>query len=485
MELYLKSATELSSLLRNKEISAVEIANSAFSRISQVDSDVQAFLLQTKKEAMQKAQQVDEKIAKNQPVGLLAGIPVGVKDNICTKGIRTTCASRMLADFHPPYSATVVEKLNNADALMVGKLNLDEFAMGATSETSYFQKTHNPLDLQRVPGGSSGGSAAAVAAFEVPLSLGTDTGGSVRTPAAFCGVVGLKPTYGTISRFGVVAVASSLEQVGPIARTVDDMAMVFSAICGEDALRDATSKEYSVRFPLEVSLKDLVIGLPKEYFGKGITKEVRDIVRKAALVLEKQGAKIEEMSIPSAQYALPAYYSISAAEAASNLARFDGIKYGFSAGRGDTLEEMITAARTEGFGDEVKRRILLGTFVLSRGNYDAYYKRAKLLQRQLERECALLFQRYDFILTPTAPHTALEMGEKVADLEGVDSTDLCAVLANLAGLPAISLPCGFDSLGLPVGMQLIGSKFSDGLLLGAAKGYETAVGGFAGKAVEN
>ncbi len=484
MELYQKSAAELSALLHSKQVSAEEIAHSTFARIQQVDSHVQAFLTQTKAEALEKAKQVDEKIAKGEPLGLLAGIPVGIKDNICTKGVATTCASRMLEHFIPPYNATVLEKLAQADAVMAGKLNLDEFAMGATGETSYFHKTCNPWDLQRVPGGSSGGSAAAVAAYEVPISLGTDTGGSIRTPGAFCGVVGLKPTYGTVSRFGVVPVASSLDQVGPMARTVEDTALAFAAICGKDAERDATSREYSVQLPLNTSLAGVKIGLPAEYFGGAIAKEVREAVQRAALVLEKQGAVLEEISLPSAPYALAAYYAISSAEASSNLARFDGIKFGFSDGRGATTQEMMTATRTEGFGHGVKRRILLGTFVLSSGNYEQYYKKAKRLQRKIIQEFGQAFQTVDFILTPTVPYTALKIGQKAEELQEIYETDFCTVSANLAGLPAITLPCGLDSLGLPIGMQLIGRRFSDTGLLGVAKGFEDAVGGFTGAVMQ-
>lgn len=484
MQLYDKSATELASLLRKKEVTAKEISESCFARINAVEPVVDSFITQTQESAMQSAKAVDQKIANGDELGVLAGLPIALKDNICTKGIKTTCASRMLENFIPPYNATVVDKLEQQDAIMVGKLNMDEFAMGSSCESSYFKKTQNPWAKGYVPGGSSGGSAAAVAACQVPFSLGTDTGGSIRTPASYCGVVGLKPTYGAVSRFGVVAFASSLDQVGPLARTVDDVALLFSAICGPDKNKDATSKDCGFALPLGDSVKGLRIGVPKEYWNEGITAPVKESVQKAINQLESLGATIVEISIPSAQYALSAYYIISSAEAASNMARFDGVKYGFSAGRGGSLSDLYEQSRSEGFGDEVKRRIMLGTYVLSSGYYDAYYKRARLLQQQITQEYAKAMESCDFILTPTSPGTAFKIDEKIDNVVEMYAGDVCTVTVNIAGLPAISLPCGLDSKGLPIGMQIIGPKFSEQKLLTVAKCYETAVGGFAVKEME-
>ncbi|MFV0412937.1 MAG: Asp-tRNA(Asn)/Glu-tRNA(Gln) amidotransferase subunit GatA, partial [Oscillospiraceae bacterium] len=377
--------------------------------------------------------------------------------------------------------ATVVQKLKAADAVFPGKLNMDEFAMGSSCENSYFKPTKNPWDAARVPGGSSGGSAAAVAACEVPVSLGSDTGGSIRMPAALCGVVGLKPTYGAVSRFGLVAFASSLDQIGPFARTVDDATLLFSVIAGADRKNDATSKDFTFDAKLGSSVEGLVIGIPKEYFGEGIQQEVKDSVLKAVQTLEGLGARVEQVSLPSTGYALSAYYIISSAEASSNLARYDGVKYGFSTGRGGSLANMYEATRTEGFGAEVKRRIMLGTYVLSSGYYDAYYKRAKLLQRQIAQEFSSAFEKCDLLVAPTSPFTAFKIGEKANDPLAMYAADICTVTVNIAGLPALSIPCGFGASGLPIGMQLIGPQFSEQRLLTAAKCYETAVGGFAVK----
>lgn len=480
MKLYQKTATELSDLLRKKEVTACEILEDTLARIEAVEPQIDAFLSVTADAARAKARAVDEKVAKGEAVGALAGIPVGIKDNICTKGIQTTCASKMLENFVPPYNATVIEKLGAADAVIPGKLNMDEFAMGGSCENSYFKPTKNPWDPTRVPGGSSGGSAASVAACEVPLSLGSDTGGSVRCPAGLCGIVGLKPTYGAVSRFGLVAFASSLDQIGPFGRTVDDVALLFGAICGADTAHDATSKEY--RFPgLTPGVKGMRIGIPKEYFGAGVSAENQAAVRKAVAVLQDAGAVPMKISLPSTDYALAAYYIISSAEASSNLARYDGVKYGYAGDRTGTLNDLYLSARSEGFGPEVKRRIMLGTYVLSSGYYDAYYKRAKMLQRKIAQEFADAFAQCDLIVTPTTPTTAFRLGEKTSDPLEMYASDLCTVTVNIAGLPGVSVPCGFDSNGLPIGMQLIGPKFSEATLLSAAKTYETAVGGFAVK----
>ncbi|MDN5378763.1 MAG: aspartyl-tRNA(Asn)/glutamyl-tRNA(Gln) amidotransferase subunit [Clostridiales bacterium] len=479
MELYKKSAAELSDMLRKKECSAVEIAQSVFSRIEEVENKVDSYLTLCKNEALEKAKLVDKAFADGKELHPLAGIPIGIKDNISTKGIKTTCASKMLENYVPPFNATVVEKINSADMVITGKLNMDEFAMGSSTENSYFKLTKNPHDLERVPGGSSGGSAAAVAAGEAIVSLGSDTGGSIRQPSAFCGVVGLKPTYGSVSRYGLVAFASSLDQIGPLGRTVKDVAMLQSLICGYDRM-DATSKEIgSPDFAKELksNLSGLKIGIPKEYFGDGIDSGVKQSVMNAIKEMEKAGAAVKEISLPSTSYALNSYYIISSAEASSNLARFDGVKYGYRTPEYENLIDMYEKTRSEGFGDEVKRRIMLGTFVLSSGYYDAYYKKAKLLQKKISGEFSLAFENVDIIATPTVPSTAFKIGENIGDPIKMYTADICTVTINIAGLPAISVPCGFEN-NLPVGMQLIGNKFEEQTLLNAAFGYEQLVGGF-------
>ncbi len=480
MEAYKMTAAALSKLLQEKKLSATELTQSVYDRIEAVESDVQAYITLTKEAALEKAKEVDEKRAAGAPLSALAGLPIGVKDNICTKGVATTCGSKMLEGFVPPYNATVMEKLAACDIVVTGKLNMDEFAMGSSTETSYFQKTKNPWDLTRVPGGSSGGSAAAVAAGEAILTLGSDTGGSIRQPSAFCGTVGLKPTYSSVSRYGLVAFASSLDQIGPIGRSVKDVAMLYSAICGQDKM-DATSAYRS--YPnftdcLGKGVAGMKIGIPKEYYGAGIDPAVKDAVMAAAKLYEQNGAIVKEISLPSTDYALSAYYIIASAEASSNLARFDGVKYGYRTPSFQSLTEMYEKTRSEGFGDEVKRRILLGTFVLSSGYYDAYYKRAKLLQKQIAAEFGAAFAECDMILTPTAPMAAFKLGENVDDPLKMYAGDICTVTVNIAGLPAISLPCGFDNAGMPIGMQLIGAKFSEDILLNAADWYENEVGGF-------
>lgn len=482
MELYRKNACELASMLRAKEVSAKEITQSVLARIEQTEPSVEAFLSVNAEKALEQAEKVDAKIAAGEELGALAGIPVAVKDNICTKETATTCASKMLENFVPPYDATVVEKLAAADAVIPGKVNMDEFAMGGSCENSAFKATKNPWDLTRVPGGSSGGSAACVAACEVPLSLGSDTGGSVRCPAGLCGIVGLKPTYGAVSRFGLVAFASSLDQIGPFARTVDDAALLFSVISGQDAGRDATSKPYTFGGVEQMpKLDGLRVGVPKEYYGEGVSAEVKEVVLKAVEQLRGLGAQVVEVSLPSTPYALSAYYIISSAEASSNLSRYDGVKYGYSGKRDGSLNDLYLSTRTEGFGMEVKRRIMLGTYVLSSGYYDAYYKRAKMLQRLIGEEFDKAFTQCDVLVTPTTPTTAFRLGEKTNDPLAMYASDICTTTANIAGLPGVSVPCGFDAQGLPIGMQLLGPKWSESKLLGVAKCYETAVGGFAVK----
>ncbi len=478
--LYQKSATELSSMLKQGECSAVELTESVFSRIDETEEKVGAYVTLCREQALEQALKVDQKRAAGQPLSPLAGIPVAIKDNICTKGVLTTCSSKMLHNFKPPYDAAVIEKLAACDVVMPGKANMDEFAMGSSCESSAFKITRNPRDLSRVPGGSSGGSAAAVASGEAVLALGTDTGGSIRQPASYCGIVGLKPTYGAVSRYGVVAFASSLDQVGPMARTVEDTALLFSALCGHDK-RDATSVNRA--YPdftalLGKGVKGLRIGIPKEYFGAGVTDEVKKTVMAAVAALEAEGATTKQISLSSTDAALAAYYIISSAEAASNLARFDGIKYGYRAEKAEDLIDLYEASRSEGFGDEVKRRIMLGTFVLSSGFFDAYYKRAKVLQQQIAAEFVQAFEGCDIIATPTSPFTAFKLGENVDDPVKMYAADICTVTVNIASLPAISIPCGTGADGMPVGLQLIGPRFSEQTLLNAAHHYEQLAGGF-------
>ncbi len=479
MELHTLTAAQLAGKIRSKEISATEATKAALQRIENIDSQVDAFITVMVEQALAAAQAVDDKIAAGEAVGALAGVPVALKDNICTEGTLTSCASKMLSNFVPPFDATVVQRLKSAGGVIIGKTNLDEFAMGSSCENSYYKPTKNPWDLTRVPGGSSGGSAAAVAASEVPLALGSDTGGSVRQPACLCGIVGMKPTYGAVSRYGLVAFASSLDQIGPMGRTVDDVAMLYKAICGRDP-KDATSKEASLG-EYSVSLKGFKIGMPKEYFGAGIHPEVKEAIYKGLEQLKALGAEIVEVSLPSTDYALSAYYILSSAEASSNLARFDGAKYGYSSGWGGNITQLYETSRSEGFGDEVKRRIMLGTYVLSSGYYDAYYKRAKALQKKIAAEFGEALSKCDVLVTPLNPTTAFKLGEKENDPVAMYAGDICTVTLNIAGLPGISVPCGFDSKGLPVGMQFIGKPFTEAKLLGLSKAYETAVGGFAVK----
>lgn len=474
------TAASLSEKLRKKECSAVEITRSVLEQIEKTEDKIGSFVTVCEEQALKKAEEVDQKIAAGEALSSLAGIPIGVKDNICTKDVLTTCSSKMLYNFVPPYDATVVSRLKQADAVIIGKCNMDEFAMGSSCETSYFKKTKNPWDPAYVPGGSSGGSAACVSAGEAVLSLGSDTGGSIRLPASYCGVVGLKPTYGSVSRYGLVAFASSLDQIGPLGRSVEDVANLYEVICGRDPM-DATSvaREYGA-FAQKInrSVKGLRIGIPKEYFGDGVEPEIKAAVLESVDRLVKEGAQTVSISLPSTDYALSAYYIISSAEASSNLARFDGVKYGYRAKDFTNLIDMYEKTRSEGFGDEVKRRIMLGTFVLSSGFYDAYYKRAKQMQQKIAQEYAEAFSQCDIILTPTSPSTAFRMGERTDDPLKMYAADICTVTVNIAGLPAISVPCATVSNGLPVGMQMIGPKFSEQMLFDAAGCFENICGGF-------
>lgn len=480
MRLYEKTASELSEMLKNKECSAVELCNDVLARINETENKIGAYVTVAEESAKENAKKIDKAMAAGDKLHPLAGIPIGIKDNISTKGIRTTCSSKMLENYIPPFDATVINKINNAGMTVIGKMNMDEFAMGSSTETSYMHLTRNPYNTECVPGGSSGGSAAAIAAGEAILTLGSDTGGSIRQPAALCGVVGMKPTYGSVSRYGLVAFASSLDQIGPLGKSVKDVAMLQSLICGHDRY-DATSK--NIEYPdyaaaLKENAKGLKIGIPKEYFGEGIDSQVKESVMKAVKEFEEQGAVIKEISLPCTEYAINTYYIIASAEASSNLARFDGVKYGYRTAEYDGLVDMYEKTRSEGFGDEVKRRIMLGTFVLSSGYFDAYYKKAKRVQNRISQEFTDAFKECDIIATPTVPASAFKIGENIGDPIKMYYNDVCTVTVNIAGLPAISLPCGKDSAGMPMGLQLIGDKFSEQTLLNTAYTYEKICGGF-------
>lgn len=470
------NVAQMRALLESGEVTAVQLAQDALDAIAK-DTVNGAYLTVCADAAMEQAKIADD-MRKNGTAGPLTGIPFAMKDNICTKGVRTTCASKMLEHWEPVYDACVTERLKAAGAVMLGKTNMDEFAMGSSSENSALQVTRNPAAPDYVPGGSSGGSAAAVAANECAFAIGSDTGGSIRQPASFCGVVGMKPTYGTVSRYGLVAYASSFDQIGPITKTVADNAEVLTAISCHDR-RDSTSlPEFDTDYAKYIGqeLKGLRIGLPKEYFGEGIHPDVAARVRSAADVLANAGAAIEECSLPAVNYALPAYYVLCCAEASSNLARFDGIRYGFRAEGIEDLDQLYRKTRTQGFGREVRRRILLGNYVLSAGYYDAYYKKAQQARTLLIRAFADLFRTYDMLLTPVAPTPAYKIGEKASDPMEMALGDICTVPVNLGGLPAISVPCGFsqaaDGAKLPVGFQLIGPAFSEARLYQAAAAYE-------------
>ena len=470
MELYELTVHELLEKLDNKEITLEDITKSYIDRINDKEKDVQAFVTLTDKEALEKVQTIKERKTK------FEGIPIGIKDNMCTKGTKTTCSSKMLENFIAPYDATVIEKLNEEGLVSLGKLNMDEFAMGASTEYSAFKITKNPWNLNTVPGGSSGGSAAAVASNMVPWALGSDTGGSIRQPAALCGIVGLKPTYGLVSRYGLVAYASSLDQIGPITKDVEDSAMLLNIITGYDE-KDSTSAKVDKKDYTKALVKDvkgLKIGVPKEYFGEGINEEVKKSVKEAVKKYEEMGAIIEECSLDIADEALAVYYIIACAEASSNLGRFDGIRYGYRTKKFESLKDIYVNSRTEGFGDEVKRRIILGTYVLSSGYYDAYYKKAQKVRTIIRDEFAKLFEKYDVLLTPTSPSVAYEIGTKSSNPLEMYLADLCTVTLNIAGLPGISIPCGVDSKGMPIGMQLIGNKFQEETILNAAYTYEQA-----------
>lgn len=475
--MYKLTAHEIRDMIKNKEISSVEATKAALSRIDEVEGKVESFITVLSDEAIKSAEAIDEKIAKGEKVGSLAGVPMALKDNMCTKDVLTTCASKMLENFVPPYDSAVAKKMKDADCVLLGKLNMDEFAMGSSTENSYFKKTKNPYDLERVPGGSSGGSAAAMAADEAYFTLGSDTGGSIRQPAAFCGCVGLKPTYGAVSRFGLVAFASSLDQIGPMTKDVKDCAMVLDNIVGYDQA-DSTSvnTEYpSFENELSEDIKGLKIGVPQEYMGAGIDEDVLKNINSAIESFKALGAEVDEAKLPLNKYALPAYYMISSAEASSNLARYDGVKYGYRAEGFTDLEDLYLKTRSEGFGDEVKRRIMIGTYALSSGYYDAYYKKAQQVRTLVMQDFARAFEKYDVLVTPVAPMTAFKIGEKTSDPMQMYLADICTVSVNIGGLPAIVIPCGYDSDGLPVGIQIIGKHFAEKTILNAAYALEKTV----------
>lgn len=472
MELHSLCISELRKLLDCKEVSATDITNSIHKRINQAEDRLNAFISIPKEKALKMASDAQQLIDKNQSRPLL-GIPIAVKDNMCTKGIKTTCSSKMLADFIPPYESTVTSKLTAQGYVLIGKTNMDEFAMGSSTENSAFFTSKNPWDQERIPGGSSGGSAVAVAADECIAALGSDTGGSIRQPAALCGVVGLKPTYGRVSRYGLVAFASSLDQIGPITKNVRDSAIIMNVISGHDPL-DSTSSVIGVpdfTGSLGKDIRGLKIGIPKEYFIEGMDKEVELSIKTAIRHLESLGAVPVEISLPHTGYAVATYYILATSEASSNLARYDGVKYGFRA-TGDDLLETYINTRTQGFGAEVKRRIMLGTYALSSGYYDAYYKKAQQVRTLINMDFEKAFKTADVIVTPTSPTAAFKIGEKTDDPLQMYLSDIFTISVNLAGIPGISIPCGFTSDNLPVGLQIIGKHFDEETILKAAYAYE-------------
>lgn len=473
MSLFDLTALQLGAAIRAGEVSARDAAKASLDAIAARQGENNAFITVLAEQAMAQAGALDEDKAKR-TAGPLAGVPAGVKDNICTLDVKTSCASKILGEFAPPYDATVMEKFRAAGGVMVGKLNMDEFAMGSTTETSFYGPARNPWDLERVPGGSSGGAAAAVAAGECWYALGSDTGGSIRQPASYCGVTGMKPTYGTVSRYGLIAYASSLDQIGPLARTAEDCAAVLDLLQGRDK-RDGTSLDFDAGHLLERLSADLTgmkIGIPVDCFGDGLDSDVREKVLAVAEVLKGRGAQAEECKLPIMEYVVPTYYIIAAAEASSNLSRFDGVKYGWRAGDYEDLTDLYCKTRTEGFGREVQRRILLGTFVLSTGYYDAYYKKALQVKAVIKQAFDEAFRKYDLLLTPVAPTTAPKLGESLGDPLQMYLSDIYTVSVNLAGLPAISVPCGFDRKGMPVGAQLIGAPLMEQKVLNAAHAFQ-------------
>ena len=474
MSLMSLTAVELGKKIKAKEVTVVEAVQEALDAVEKKEKDVNSFVTVMRKEALEKAKEVQEKIDNGELTGPLAGVPVAIKDNMCTKGTLTTCSSKILRNFVPTYTAQAVANLEEAGAVIIGKTNMDEFAMGSTTETSAFGSTKNPWNTEHVPGGSSGGSCAAVAAEECSYALGSDTGGSIRQPSSFCGVTGIKPTYGTVSRYGLIAYGSSLDQIGPVAKDVTDCATILEVIASHDT-KDSTSVEredYDFTSALVDDVKGIKIGIPKDYFGEGLDPEVKEAVLAAAKVLEQKGAIVEEFDLSLVEYAIPAYYTIACAEASSNLERFDGVKYGYRAKEYQGLHNMYKKSRSEGFGAEVKRRIMLGSFVLSSGYFDAYYLKALRTKALIKKAFDKAFEKYDIILGPAAPTTAPKLGESLSDPLKMYLGDIYTISVNLAGLPGISLPCGTDSKGLPIGLQLIGDCFAEKKLIRTAYAYE-------------
>ena len=475
MKLTLK---EMVSKIKNRELTSEEVVSYYLRNLSENEHEVNAFLTITADEALAKAKDIDKRIADGEKLGALAGIPIAIKDNICTEGVKTTCASKMLEDFVPPYDATVVKKLLREDAIIIGKTNMDEFAMGSSTENSAFKKTANPRDLNRVPGGSSGGSAAAVGSDMCPVSLGSDTGGSIRQPASFCGVVGLKPTYGLVSRFGLVAFGSSLDQIGPFSQNVEDSAYMLNIISGTD-LYDSTSIRELPEIDYTLSLKDGVkgmkIGIPEEFFGEGLDEEIKETVKKSIKTLEENGAEVEMFSFPIMKDGLAAYYIMSSAEASTNLSRYDGVRYGHRPEKFDSVDELIEKSRTEGFGSEVKRRIMIGTYALSSGYYDAYYNKADKFRAKLKNDLSKTFKKYDLILGPVSPVLPFKLGEKKEDPLAMYLADIYTINVNLAGIPAISIPGGISKEGLPIGIQLMGDMLCEEKIFKAAYSLEQSL----------
>ena len=474
MSLTSLTAVELGKKIKAKEVTVKEAVEAVFAQIDKTEGQINSYITLNKEEALKKAEEIQEKIDKGELDSPLAGVPVAIKDNICTKGLKTTCASHILYNFMPTYTAQAVENLEAAGAIIIGKTNMDEFAMVSTTETSAYGATKNPWNTEHVPGGSSGGSCAAVAAEECFYALGSDTGGSIRQPSSFCGVTGLKPTYGTVSRYGLVAYGSSLDQIGPIAKDVTDCATILETITSYD-VKDSTSmkrEETDFTKALVDDVKGMKIGIPRDYFGEGLNKEVKEAVLKAAKVLEDKGAVVEEFDLNLVEYAIPAYYIIASAEASSNLARFDGVKYGYRTEEYEDLHSMYKRTRSEGFGAEAKRRIMLGSFVLSSGYYDAYYLKALRTKALIKKEFDKAFEKYDIILGPVAPTTAPKLDSSLEDPLKMYLGDIYTISVNLAGLPGISLPCGTDANGLPIGLQLIADCFEEKKLIQTAYSYE-------------
>lgn len=459
------SIKEIVSKIQNKEISCEKVVSYYIKNIKEKEDDINAFISLQKEEALNKAKEIDEKIKKGESVGKLVGIPIAVKDNLCTNGVTTTCASKMLEDFVPPYDATVIKQLQQEDAILIGKTNLDEFAMGSSTENSAFKITKNPIDKSRVPGGSSGGSAAAVGSGMVPLALGSDTGGSIRQPASFCGIVGMKPTYGLVSRFGLIAFGSSLDQIGPFSMTVEDNAYLLNILSGEDDLDGTTAKNLEVKdytLGIDSGIKGMKIGIPVEFMEEeGLDEEIKEAIFKDIKALKELGAEVEEFSLPSTKDGLAPYYIISSAEASSNLARFDSIRYGYRAENYDSVEDLVEKSRSEGFGKEVKRRIMLGTYALSSGYYDAYYNKAQKFRAKLKEDFKEAFKKYDIIMGPVSPILPFKIGERCQDPTAMYLADIYTININLATVPALSMPGGKSKEGLPIGVQLIGDVFTE------------------------